>query len=142
MIRKSINKTLRITFYLSLLVSLTGLSAALGENIEIGKKLFEGKCARCHGMDGKGNKKMVKILKVSIKKVNLHRKEIGRMSVYQIEELVDSGKHRMPKYRGKLTDSEIHDVAQYVKFLAGNESQNLTEPSRKVEHRDSQEEKK
>lgn len=90
---------------------------------EVGKTLFEGKCARCHAKDGTGDAKMAKLLKVSLKKINLHRDEVLRMSSFQIETMIDTGKHRMPKYRGKLTDMQIHDVAQYVKILTGNVSQ-------------------
>ncbi len=108
--------------FLSLTVFLSTFCTALGEDLELGKKLFEGKCARCHGKVGTGNPKMAKLLKVPLKKVDLHRDEVVRMSAYQIEAMIDSGKHRMPKYRGKLTDMQIHEIAQYVKTLTGNES--------------------
>lgn len=65
---------------------------------------------------------MAKLLKVPVKKIDLHRADVVKMSAYQIEVMVDTGKHRMPKYRGKLTDAQIHDVAWYVKTLTGNES--------------------
>ncbi len=98
------------------------LSRAQGSNMEFGKKYFDGKCARCHGKDGAGNPKMTQLLNTDLKKINLHRDEIRHMSVIQIEAIIDSGKHRMPKYGGKLTDSQIHDIASYVKFLIRNEA--------------------
>ena len=98
------------------------LSPAQGSNMEFGKKYFDGKCARCHGKNGTGNPKMTQLLNTDLKKINLHRDEIRHMSVIQIEAIIDSGKHRMPKYGGKLTDSQVHDIASYVKFLTRNES--------------------
>ena len=93
-------------------------SRAQGSNLEFGKKYFAGKCARCHGKDGSGNPKMAPLLDTSLNKINLHREEVRRMSVIQIEAMIDSGKHRMPKYRGKLTDNQIHDIASYVDQLS------------------------
>ncbi len=97
--------------------SIPVLSRAQESQMEFGKKYFEGKCARCHGKDGAGNAKMARLLNTPLQKMNLHRKEVLRMSVIQIEAMIDTGKHRMPKYRGKLTDSQIHGIASYVKVL-------------------------
>ena len=97
------------------------LSPAQESNAEFGKKFFDGKCARCHAKDGTGNPKMTQLLNTNLKKINLHRDEIRHLSVIQIEAIIDSGKHRMPKYGGKLTDSQIHDIASYVKILIRNE---------------------
>ena len=65
---------------------------------------------------------MVKLLNVTKDQINLHRDSVIHMSIFQIENRVDSGKHRMPKYRGKLTDAQIHEVAAYLKNLTGNAS--------------------
>jgi mono/diheme cytochrome c family protein len=112
-----------IPFLLSLVLFLPLSSKVLGEDLELGKQLFEGKCARCHSVDGGGNPKMAKILKVPVEKLNLRRKKVAQMSPYQIEALVDSGNHRMPPYRGKLTDDQIHDVARYLVTLLAYEKQ-------------------
>ena len=108
-----------LAFFLFLIPS---PSPAQGSNLEFGKKYFAGKCARCHGKDGTGNPKMTPLLNTSIKKLNLHRDEIRHKSVIQIEAIIDSGNHRMPKYGGKLTDSQIHDIASYVKVLIRSEN--------------------
>jgi len=107
--------------FLSLSFLIPNLSLAQGSNLEFGKKYFAGKCARCHGKDGTGNPKMTPLLNVDLKKINLHRDEIRHKSVIQIEAIIDSGNHRMPKYGGKLTDSQIHDIASYVKVLIRSE---------------------
>lgn len=109
--------------FLSLTISLSVFSMAQAKDLEQGQKYFEGKCARCHEKDGTGNPKMAKILKTPLAKINLHRKEVVNMSIYQIESMIDTGKHRMPTYRGKLTDDQITEIAQYVKVMVGNETQ-------------------
>lgn len=112
---------LSLAFLLLTAFCLPALSLAQGNSLELGKKSFDGKCARCHGKDGTGSAKMAQLLKIPVKKINLHRAEVLKMSIFQIESMIDTGKHRMPKYRGKLTDTQIHDIATYVKFLIGNE---------------------
>jgi mono/diheme cytochrome c family protein len=97
-------------------------STAKADDLQQGKKLFEGKCARCHGKDGLGNPKMAPNLKVDASQLNLHRDEVVHKSVFEIETMVDSGDHKMPKYRGRLTDTQIHQVALYLKQLTGNAS--------------------
>ncbi len=108
-----------IPVILALLCYVLSFSTVFGDELVTGKKLFEGKCARCHAKDATGNPKMLKLLNVTRDKINLHRDEVVRMSVFQIETMVDSGKHRMPNYRGKLTDDQIHEVALYLKSLIG-----------------------
>lgn len=93
------------------------------EDLEQGKKLFGEKCSRCHGLDGLGNPKMAAILEVPVEKINLVWGKAGHMSSYEIEALVDAGNHRMPTYRGKLDDIEIHNVARYVVALVAYEKQ-------------------
>jgi len=97
-------------------------TAVKADDLEQGRKLFEGKCARCHGKDGTGNAKMAPNLKVDTDKLNLHRDEVVHKTLFEIETMVDSGDHKMPKYRGKLTDAQIHQVAMYMKQLTGNAS--------------------
>lgn len=123
-------RTWHLPFLFFSLLSLPFFSTALGQNLEMGKKLFEGKCARCHGKEAAGNPKMARLLKVPLAKIDLRREEISSMSIYEVEALVDSGKHRMPTYRGKLTDTQIHEIARYLKFLVGNESQKEDEPAK------------
>lgn len=119
--RMGLNRGLLFSLFLSSAFCIPATLPAQGSNIEFGKKFFAGKCARCHGKDGSGNPKMTQLLNVPLKKINLRRVEVQGMSVIQIEEKIDSGKHRMPKYRGKLTDSQIHDIAAYVKTFGVNE---------------------
>lgn len=108
---------------LSIMVSFSLLSSVFGEDLEQGKKLFEEKCSRCHSLDGLGNSKMAAILKVPLKKIDLVHGKGGLMTPYEIEALVDAGNHRMPTYRGKLTDIEIHNVSRYVVTLIASQKQ-------------------
>ena len=118
MTERSLNFVGRLMVLLVLTAfSIAFYSPALGEDLEQGKKLFGEKCSRCHGLDGNGNAKMASILKVPSQKVDLVHGKGGQMTSYEIEALVDAGNHRMPTYRGKLTDIEIHNVARYVVTL-------------------------
>ena len=82
-----------------------------------GKKLFEAKCAQCHGKDAKGVAKMAKVLKVEPTMLDLTRAEAVSLSAEDMEKTVSTGKKKMPKYKGKLTEDQIKAVVEYAKSL-------------------------
>ncbi len=53
---------------------------------------FDGKCASCHGKDGKGKAAMAKI--------------------------VNDGLGKMPAYKGKLTDADVAVIVKHLRSLA------------------------
>jgi len=78
------------------------------------QKIFESKCAQCHGKDGKGVAKMVKVLKVDAAKLDLTREDAVKKTSAESEKIVTNGQKKMPKYKGKLTPTQIHDVVEYL----------------------------
>lgn len=70
-----------------------------------GKKLYERKCARCHGDDGTLEKKGAD----NLKKSDLN--DEGLLSI------ITDGKKKMPAFSKKLTPEEIKAVANYTKTL-------------------------
>jgi len=76
---------------------------------EDGKAVFAAKCASCHGPDGKGQTKMGEKLGV---------KDLTKTTLSQadVQKTIETGKPpKMTPYKGKLSDSEIKAVAEYVK---------------------------
>jgi cytochrome c6 len=110
----------------SLALFLLAFSMARSEDLASGKKLFEGKCAQCHGKDAKGNLKMAKVLKLDPISVDLTRDEAVKLSNKDKVNTVSNGKKKMPKFKGKLTDVQIQDVVKYLESLqgAGGEKKN------------------
>lgn len=73
------------------------------------------KCAKCHGMDGKGKLEGVPDLTVA---------KIKGKSTDALKRIIENGKkadtedgENMPSFKGKLTDEEIDAAAKYVKGL-------------------------
>jgi mono/diheme cytochrome c family protein len=73
-----------------------------------GADTFKAKCAMCHGADGS---------KTSMGSKALNSAEVQKMSEADLTAVIESGKGKMPAYKGKLTDAQIKDVAGFVKTL-------------------------
>ncbi len=103
-----------LVILLSLLLFVTSFALAAGDDSAAGKKIFDTKCAQCHGKDGKGVAKMLKVLKVDAAKIDLTNADASKLSDVEMTKLVTDGKKKMPKYKGKLTATQIQDVLQYL----------------------------
>ncbi len=78
-----------------------------------GADIFKGKCAACHGADGKGTTGMGKALKLR----DLSSADVQKQSDADLVNIITNGKEKMPKYDGKLTKEQINDVVKYVRTL-------------------------
>ena len=85
------------------LVAFAGVASA-----DEGAAVFAKRCAACHGKDGKGQTPIAKKLGVK----DLTATTLDRKGV---EQMVTEGRGKMAGFKGKLTDHEIHEVAEYVK---------------------------
>lgn len=108
--------------FTSLLLFISAFALAAGDDGGSGAKLFESKCSQCHGKDGKGAAKMAKVLKVDPSLVDLTRADAVKMTAEDMQKTVTNGNKKMPKFKSKLTDAQISDLAQYVKSLQGGDS--------------------
>jgi len=99
-------------FSLNLLSLLAFTFLVLSQNsfaadIENGEKIFTANCSACHA--GGNNVIMPeKTLKKDVLEAN------GMKSVDAITYQVTNGKNAMPAFGGRLSDSDIEDVANYV----------------------------
>ena len=78
-----------------------------------GADTFKGKCAMCHGADGKGQTAMGKTLNLR----DLGSADVQSMSDADLTNTITNGKGKMPKYDGKLTKDQISDVVKYLRTL-------------------------
>jgi cytochrome c6 len=79
----------------------------LATEVANGAKVFSANCAACHA--GGGN---VIIATKTLKKQALQAYSMDSMDaiIYQLQ----NGKNAMPAFKGRLSDTEIEDVAAYV----------------------------
>lgn len=109
---------LRAVLVLSVLASLGTVVAQAAPAAEN----WENHCAKCHGMDGKGQTKVGKKLKL---KDYTDAKVQAEMSDEEILKFInegakdDAGKEKMKSYKAELSADEIKELAAYVrKFKA------------------------
>jgi len=78
-----------------------------------GADTFKGKCAMCHGADGKGETSMGKTMKIR----DLGSADVQSQSDADLTKIIADGKGKMPKYDGKLTKDQIDDVVKFIRTL-------------------------
>jgi cytochrome c6 len=78
------------------------------------ESLYKGRCAGCHAADGSGSTAAGKAMGVH----DFRSPEVQKMTDAELTEIIAKGKNKMPKYEGKLKDSEIKDLVAYVKELS------------------------
>lgn len=85
---------------------------------EDGKKIYDKKCASCHGKDGKGNVAMLKMLKVDVSLLNLIDKETQDKMDEELVSIVVKGLNKMPAFGKNLKNEETRGVVFYIRSLA------------------------
>jgi mono/diheme cytochrome c family protein len=90
-----------------------GLLFAMPAKADDAAALFKGKCAGCHGADGKGDTSMGKVLKLR----DLGSADVQKQSDADLTGIITNGKEKMPAYKGKLTDDQIKQVVAFVRSL-------------------------
>ena len=98
-----------------LIIFILSFSLAYAED---GKKVYDKKCASCHGKDGKGNAAMVKMLKVDISLLDIVDKGTLGKSDDELVSVTTKGSNKMPAYGKELRDEEINGVVSYIRSLA------------------------
>jgi cytochrome c6 len=74
---------------------------------------YKAKCAGCHAPDGTGSTPAGKAMGVH----DFHSPDVQKETVAELADIITNGKNKMPKYAGKLKDSEIKDLAAFVHDL-------------------------
>ena len=95
-------------------------ASATDFDLETTKALYDDKCAKCHGLTGKGDGKKGKTLKKKPRDYT----DTEKMAEFTDQELVDQtkeGKKPMPSYgsgKRKLTDEQIEELIAYIRTFA------------------------
>ena len=106
-----------LAIFISLFLFLAVITPARSEDPAATKKLFDSKCAQCHGKDAKGVPKMAKVVKVDPALLDLTRADAAKETDESLTKTIAAGKKKMPKFKGKLTDSQTADVLKYIRSL-------------------------
>ena len=106
-----------LTFFLFFLFFASWVSLAWDAPLSNGQKVFDARCAVCHGIDAKGSPSMAKTLKVDPLVLDLTRPGILHKSTGELKDAVANGHYKMPKHRETLTPQQIKSVVQYLRSL-------------------------
>jgi cytochrome c6 len=80
---------------------------------ESGADTFKGKCAMCHGADGKGETPMGKHFGLK----DLGSAEVQKQSDAELTAIITKGKEKMPEYGTKLSKEQIEGVVKFIRTL-------------------------
>lgn len=105
--RKSLVLVLTIAF-ISLAIP------AMADSAPDGAALYKGKCAMCHGADGKGQTTMGKSMKLR----DLTSADVQKQTDAELIAITADGKGKMPAYKAKLSDAEIKAIVVAIRDLA------------------------
>ena len=74
---------------------------------------YKGKCAACHGPDGKGETTTGKAMKVK----DFASEDVRKMSDADLGDAISKGKGKMPPFK-TLTADQVKDLVGYVRAFA------------------------
>jgi cytochrome c oxidase cbb3-type subunit III len=95
--------------------ALSGLPAAQGADLALGKKVFADNCAACHGPDGKGNRE------VGSPNLTDHIWLYGSAKDTIVQGVINGRGGVMPAWQGRLDESTIKSLVVYVWTFGGGE---------------------
>lgn len=101
----------RVLVLMALMAVAAGMALAQQSSAQKGQATFDAKCAMCHGKDGKGQTAMGKANNLK----DLGSGEVQNMKDSELQNLIESGKGKMPAYKGKLNDEQLEQVVAYIR---------------------------
>ncbi len=98
-----------------------GCLPAWCSDLGAGKAVFEAKCQKCHGDDGRGNPAMAKLLKLKQPFTSLGMTEVQSKSDEDLKKIAINGvrtpRAEMKPVKGGLSDAEASAVVSYLRML-------------------------
>ena len=100
-----------------------GLSClpAVCSDVSAGKAVFDAKCQKCHGDDGRGNPSMAKLLKLKQPFTPLGTAEVQNKGDEELKNIAINGvrtpRAEMKPVKGGLGDAEASAVVSYLRTL-------------------------
>jgi len=86
------------------------------QSLKNGRKVYTDNCMRCHGQHGYGDGSDANDL--SVTPVNLHH-AVRMHSDGELSYMIKMGRDPMPAWKDKLSDNQVWDVINYIRFEIG-----------------------
>jgi mono/diheme cytochrome c family protein len=92
---------------------------ARGSDAEADRAVFEAKCEKCHGEDGKGNPAMARLLKLKQPFIPLGIQEVQKKSNEELKKIAINGvrttRSEMKPVKGGISEAQAEAVVRYVR---------------------------
>jgi cytochrome c6 len=95
------------------LAIVVGAAPVFADGTPDGAAIYKGKCAMCHGPDGKGQTTMGKSMKLR----DLASADVQKQTDQELGDIILNGKGKMPSYKGKLSAEEIKALVGFIRGL-------------------------
>ncbi|MGR3178247.1 MAG: c-type cytochrome [Candidatus Anammoxibacter sp.] len=105
--------TLKFAMFLFFLIMIGALSRSVVQADQDIVKVFNSKCAKCHGQKGKATKRGEKLGAKNFKDINWQKS----ITDEEILDAISNGKNKMPGWKDKLDRDGIKKLAHYVRVL-------------------------
>jgi len=110
-------QTVLATVIVSLFAFLVVASTARAADLAAAKKVYDNRCAKCHGLTGKGDGPKAKTLKKKPRDYT-NTVEMAKLTDAKLKEEILDGKKPMPAFKGKIDDKMVEDLVAYVRTFA------------------------
>ena len=74
---------------------------------------YKSRCQVCHGAEGKGDGPAGQKMGAP----DFHSPAVAKAPDSELFQTIKQGKNKMPRYEGKLTDTEINQLVGYIRSL-------------------------
>lgn len=109
---------MKTALQMAVMIAALSASAHAADEKPTAEKFFGSKCASCHGKDGRGNAKMLKMFKVEAKALDLLDEKRSKEADAQFAKDILEGKgKKMPAYKDKLSGLDVADLVNYIHGL-------------------------
>ncbi|MDD5656721.1 MAG: cytochrome c [Elusimicrobia bacterium] len=103
---------------LAVLAFVLGLAAAWGLGGGAGRRIFDSRCATCHGAGGRGAPGMARLFGVPPQNMDLSSAGVQKMTDEDLARTISEGRGPMPPFKGVLGPEQMREVIAHIRSLA------------------------
>lgn len=96
-----------------LLLTILILSATAFGQSSPGERIYKGKCANCHSVDGSGSSPLGRRLQLR----DLRSRQVQQLSDKDLVDVIAKGRRNMPGFQRQFKNEQLSEIVQYLRLL-------------------------